>query len=109
MDTSRTAYKVDASHRGSDVAAETVAAFASASMAFREAAKIYSAKLLSSAKKVSGWKCIMPFSVFEYNVCSCWYTYPEYMCGIFRIPNHYFVVEEYHMLVVNLEYLSELM
>ena len=54
MDTSRKAYKVDASHPGSDVAAETAAAFASASMAFREADKNYSAKLLSSAKKVSG-------------------------------------------------------
>lgn len=52
MDTSRTAYKVDASHPGSDVAAETAAAFASASMAFREADKNYSAKLLSSAKKI---------------------------------------------------------
>ena len=69
MDTSRTAYKVDASHPGSDVAAETAAAFASASMAFRDADKNYSAKLLNSAKKVSGRKSVMSFSAFEQNVC----------------------------------------
>lgn len=53
MDTTRTVYKVDASHPGSDAAAETAAAFASASLAFRDTDKSYSAKLLNSAKQVN--------------------------------------------------------
>lgn len=53
MDTPRTAYKVDASHPGSDIAAETAAAFAAASMAFRRVDTDYSNTLLASAKRVS--------------------------------------------------------
>lgn len=54
MDTPRTAYKVDASHPGSDVAAETAAAFAAASMAVRRIDNAYSNTLLVHAKRVSG-------------------------------------------------------
>lgn len=42
IDTPRTAYKVDSSHPGSDVAAETAAAFAAASVAFRRVDYAYS-------------------------------------------------------------------
>ncbi|KAG0557529.1 hypothetical protein KC19_11G137900 [Ceratodon purpureus] len=52
MDTPRTAYKVDASHPGSDVAAETAAALAAASLAFAKIDKSYSKTLLAAAKKV---------------------------------------------------------
>ncbi|KAK1683855.1 hypothetical protein QYE76_044703 [Lolium multiflorum] len=42
MDTPRTVYKVDTAHPGSDVAAETAAALAAASIVFREADPAYS-------------------------------------------------------------------
>ena len=56
MDTPRTSYKVDSQHPGSDVAGETAAAFAAASMAFSCADSVYSATLLQSARQVSGLK-----------------------------------------------------
>lgn len=52
MDTPRTAYKVDVNCRGSDVAAETAAALAAASMAFRGVDNAYSARLLAAARRV---------------------------------------------------------
>lgn len=52
MDTPRTTYKVSASKPGSDVAAETAAALASASMAFKTIDSTYSKKLLAAAKQV---------------------------------------------------------
>lgn len=52
MDTPRTAYKVDASQPGSDVAGETAAALAAASLAFAKIDKPYSKTLLAAAKKV---------------------------------------------------------
>ncbi|KAG0557526.1 hypothetical protein KC19_11G137600 [Ceratodon purpureus] len=52
MDTPRTAYKVDAKNPGSDVAAETAAAFAAASIAFRRVDTDYSNKLLRSARRI---------------------------------------------------------
>ncbi|KAG0620278.1 hypothetical protein M758_4G203900 [Ceratodon purpureus] len=48
----RTAYKVDAKNPGSDVAAETAAAFAAASIAFRHVDTEYSNKLLRSARTI---------------------------------------------------------
>lgn len=53
MDTPRTAYKIDSDNPGSDVAAETAAAFAAASMAFRRADVAYSNTLILSARRVS--------------------------------------------------------
>jgi endoglucanase len=53
MDTPRTSYLVDASHPGSDVAAETAAALAASAVAFRPVDAAYSATLLSHAEKVS--------------------------------------------------------
>ncbi|KAK1276443.1 Endoglucanase 3 [Acorus gramineus] len=52
MDTPRTVYYVSPQNPGSDVAAETAAALAAASMVFRAADPKYSAKLLVVAKKV---------------------------------------------------------
>jgi endoglucanase len=53
MNTPRAAYKVDANHPGSDVAGETAAALAAASIAFRGVDNAYSSRLLSSARRVS--------------------------------------------------------
>ena len=67
MDTPRTAYKVDANNPGSDVAAETAAAFAAASMAFRHVDTDYSEKLLRTARRVSALRtCI---SETEIHIC----------------------------------------
>lgn len=52
MDTLRTAYKIDANHPGSDVAGETAAALAAASIVFRSRNPAYSRLLLSRAIKV---------------------------------------------------------
>jgi endoglucanase len=52
MTTPRPAYKVDTTHHGSDVAAETAAALAAASIAFRGVDRAYSAKLLRSAQQL---------------------------------------------------------
>nr|AGG19097.1 cellulase [Zea mays] len=52
MDTPRTAYSVDASRPGSDVAAETAAALAAASVAFRQLDAAYSAMLLGHAEQL---------------------------------------------------------
>lgn len=53
MDTMRTAYKIDVSHPGSDVAGETAAALAAASIVFRSRDPRYSRLLLSRAIEVS--------------------------------------------------------
>ena len=53
MTTDRTAYKIDASRPGSDVAGETAAALAAASIAFRGVDRVYSARLLRSAQQVT--------------------------------------------------------
>ncbi|KAK3160721.1 hypothetical protein QOZ80_1BG0063520 [Eleusine coracana subsp. coracana] len=52
MDTPRTVIKVDASNPGSDVAAETAAALAAASLVFRKADPAYASRLLARAKRV---------------------------------------------------------
>ena len=52
MDTPRTVYKVDAGTPGSDVAAETAAALAAASLVFRKADPAYAGRLLARAKRV---------------------------------------------------------
>lgn len=52
MDTVRTVYWVSPSNPGSDVAGETAAALAAASMVFRKVDPKYSKLLLSTAKKV---------------------------------------------------------
>ncbi|KAL0380877.1 UNVERIFIED_CONTAM: Endoglucanase 8 [Sesamum angustifolium] len=52
MDTLRTAYRIDANHPGSDVAGETAAALAAASIVFRSRDPSYSRLLLNRAIKV---------------------------------------------------------
>uniref|UniRef100_A0A803LRV6 Endoglucanase n=1 Tax=Chenopodium quinoa TaxID=63459 RepID=A0A803LRV6_CHEQI len=52
MTTSRLAYKLDSSHPGSDVAGETAAALAAASLAFKPYNSSYSGLLLSHAKEI---------------------------------------------------------
>ncbi|KAJ0232515.1 Endoglucanase 5 [Hirschfeldia incana] len=52
MTTSRTAYKLDQYHPGSDLAGETAAAFAAASLAFKPYNSSYSAILLTHAKEL---------------------------------------------------------
>ncbi|KAF5779493.1 putative cellulase [Helianthus annuus] len=52
MDTLRTAYKIDRNHPGSDVAGETAAALAAASIVFRSRDPAYSRILLNRAVKV---------------------------------------------------------
>lgn len=53
MDTPRNVYKVSAQNPGSDVAAETAAALAAASIVFKDSDPSYSTKLLHTAMKVN--------------------------------------------------------
>lgn len=53
MTTPRTAYKLDDQHPGSDLVAETAAALAAASIAFKSVDKKYSSTLLLHATQVS--------------------------------------------------------
>ncbi|KAF0888088.1 hypothetical protein E2562_010797 [Oryza meyeriana var. granulata] len=52
MDTPRTVYKVDPSTPGTDVAAETAAALAAASLVFRKSDPAYASRLVARAKRV---------------------------------------------------------
>lgn len=52
MTTSRTAYKLDSSNPGSDLAGETAAALAASSLAFRPYNSSYSQLLLQHAEQV---------------------------------------------------------
>ncbi|NP_001151458.1 endoglucanase 1 precursor [Zea mays] len=52
MDTPRTVYKVDRGTPGSDVAAETAAALAAASLVFRKSDPAYASRLVARAKRV---------------------------------------------------------
>ena len=53
MDTPRNVYKVTSQNPGSDVAAETAAALAAASIVFKDSDPHYSTKLLHTAMEVS--------------------------------------------------------
>lgn len=53
MDTPRNVYKVTSQNPGSDVAAETAAALAAASIVFKDSDPAYSSKLLHTATQVS--------------------------------------------------------
>ena len=52
MTTPRTSFRIDAQHPGSDLAAETAAAFAAASVAFRQSNPSYASLLLLHARQV---------------------------------------------------------
>lgn len=53
MTTSRAAYKIDRNNPGSDLAGETAAAMAAASLVFRRYDRAYSSELLTHAQQVS--------------------------------------------------------
>jgi hypothetical protein len=66
MDTLRTVYKIDGSHPGSDVAGETAAALAAASIVFRSRDPAYSKLLLNRAVTVShSHQCYFLFHSFN--------------------------------------------
>uniref|UniRef100_A0A452ZPL8 cellulase n=1 Tax=Aegilops tauschii subsp. strangulata TaxID=200361 RepID=A0A452ZPL8_AEGTS len=67
MDTPRTVYKVDPSTPGSDVAAETAAALAAASLVFRKSDPAYSSRLVARAKRVR----TPPLSAHHIHHCLC--------------------------------------
>ncbi|MFS8028709.1 putative cellulase [Helianthus anomalus] len=67
MDTLRTAYKIDRNHPGSDVAGETAAALAAASIVFRSRDPAYSRILLNRAVKVAKlWAKVSYFCTIRY-------------------------------------------
>lgn len=53
MDTPRSVYKIDANTPGSEVAGETAAALAAASLVFRRSDPVYSKLLVRRAMRVS--------------------------------------------------------
>ncbi|KAF5732821.1 endoglucanase 14-like [Tripterygium wilfordii] len=57
MTTPRTAYRIDDQHPGSDLAAETAAALAAASIAFRQTDRQYANQLLGHAKQLFEFAC----------------------------------------------------
>ncbi|XP_047065186.1 endoglucanase 17-like [Lolium rigidum] len=81
MDTPRTVYKVDTAHPGSDVAAETAAALAAASIVFREADPAYSTRLLDRAVAVfefaDKYRGAYSSSLHD-AVCPCYCDYDGY-------------------------------
>lgn len=75
MDTPRNVYRVTAQNPGSDVAAETAAALAAASIVFKNCDPAYSAKLLHAATKVYKItsKFHSSFPCFERNTKQSWH------------------------------------
>lgn len=72
MDTLRTVFKIDGSHPGSDVAGETAAALAAASIVFRSRDPSYSTMLLNRAVAVTHshlhtYSSLFPFFFFLKN------------------------------------------
>lgn len=65
MDTPRSVYKVSPQNPGSDVAAETAAALAAASIVFKESDPSYSTKLLKTAMKVIEVHRLLTYSQFQ--------------------------------------------
>jgi endoglucanase len=63
MDTSRTAYSIDAQNPGSDVAGETAAAMAAASIVFQTSDLAYSQRLFETATQVRQNMC----PLYNYN------------------------------------------
>lgn len=80
MTTSRQAYKIDAENPGSDLAGETAAAMAAASIVFRSSNPHYSHLLLHHAQQVSVWK--FP-SFFFLKPCDCCNEHLLTMLGTF--------------------------
>lgn len=74
MDTPRSVYKVSAQNPGSDVAAETAAALAAASIVFRSSDPSYSTKLLQTSIKVNA--CIKQSLLFTISTISTYKRFP---------------------------------
>lgn len=66
MDTPRTVYKITTQNPGSDVAAETAAALAAASIVFKASDPSYSSKLLNAALKVKQSHSLPPHFSFHW-------------------------------------------
>lgn len=66
MDTPRNAYKVTTQNPGSDVAAETAAALAAASIVLRDSDPSYSVKLLQTASEVPYFVKLIVWSLLPY-------------------------------------------
>jgi hypothetical protein len=71
MTTPRTAYQINASSPGSDLAAETAAAMAAASIVFKDVDASYSATLLSHAREVRVPGLHENRKAFKPNFCYC--------------------------------------
>lgn len=67
MDTPRNVYRVTSQNPGSDVAAETAAALAAASIVFKDSDPAYSAKLLHTATNVSN--LVYCYAILERTGC----------------------------------------
>lgn len=65
MDTPRSVFKIDTNSPGSDVAAETAAALAAASLVFKTTDPIYAKLLLSRAREVIKLKTIIIRNIQE--------------------------------------------
>ncbi|KAB2623988.1 endoglucanase 15-like [Pyrus ussuriensis x Pyrus communis] len=76
MATPRTAFKIDDQHPGSDLAAETAAAFAAASIAFKNSDYQYSSKLLTHAKQLFDFACNHP-GLYQGSIPSAGKVYPS--------------------------------
>ena len=59
MTTSRQAYRLDPQHPGSELARETAAAMAAASLVFRSSDPGYANQLLQHSKQVLPWRSII--------------------------------------------------
>lgn len=70
MDTPRTSYKIDEQNPGSDLAAETAAALASASIAFQSVDSKYASILLTHAQQVGF--CFVLYVQFFYMAIFVW-------------------------------------
>ncbi len=83
MDTPRPAFQVNTNRPGSDVAAETAAALAAASLAFRDLDSIYSARLLTSAIQVCMFTTNAIITLFS--------PFLLLTCGILELCSHLLV------------------
>ncbi len=72
MTTSREAYAVTKENPGSDLAAETAAAMAAASIAFRKIDPVYSSELLRHAREVYLTFCLFTLKFFLFFVIGTW-------------------------------------
>lgn len=71
MDTLRTVYKVDKDHPGSEVAGETAAALAAASIVFAKRDPAYSKRLLDRAARVLYFNFTLTFLIFFFFNKNC--------------------------------------